>query len=115
MNWNILDNENKLEQIKEESKDKPVLIFKHSTRCSISGTSLNRVERKWNHDDDKKVTPYLLDLISFRNISNKIASEFGVDHQSPQVLLIKDGVCVYDASHFDINKDKIVSAASDNV
>ncbi len=101
MNWNNLNNEAQLEAIKQESAEQPVLIFKHSTRCSISAMALSRMERNWS--DSAGIKPYYLDLISFRSISNKIAEEFGVQHQSPQVLLIQNGKCVYDESHMAIS------------
>ncbi len=98
VNWIKLVNSNQLEEIKELSNDKPQLIFKHSTRCSISSMALHRFESDFNLIADK-VGAYYLDLIAFREISNEIANKFDVFHQSPQVLLIKSGSCVYDASH----------------
>lgn len=101
MNWNKLTSDAQLEAIKEESVKQPVLIFKHSTTCSISAMALSRMERNWN--DQLGVKPYYLDLHANRSISNKIESEFGVEHESPQVLLIKNGSCIYDASHMAIS------------
>ncbi|GAA4406353.1 bacillithiol system redox-active protein YtxJ [Nibrella viscosa] len=105
MNWNILNSEAQLEAIKQESADQPVMIFKHSTRCSISAMALSRMERNWK--EEAGIKPYYLDLISYRSLSNKIADEFDIDHQSPQVLLIQDGKCVYDASHMSISFDDL--------
>ena len=102
MNWNKLTSVDQLAQLKEASYQQPILIFKHSTRCSISSMALNRLERSWD-DQAVQLTPYLLDLISFREISNQIASDFGVTHQSPQILIIQEGKCQFDASHMDIN------------
>jgi bacillithiol system protein YtxJ len=102
MNWNNLSDIKQLDEIITISSDKPVLIFKHSTRCSISSTALDRIERSWKDEEVKKTAPYYLDLIQFRTISGAIESTFGVEHQSPQVLLIKNGRCVYHASHYDI-------------
>lgn len=107
MNWIKLTALEQLEQIKEESKEHPVLIFKHSTSCSISNASLNRLERNWNPEEVGKLKAYFLDLLSYRNISNAIAEQFNVPHQSPQVLLIEDGKAVNDWSHFDINYKEI--------
>jgi bacillithiol system protein YtxJ len=101
MNWNKLTSDAQLTQIKEESASQPVLIFKHSTSCSISAMALSRMERNWN--DQLGVKPYYLDLLANRPISNKISQEFGVMHESPQVLLIRNGKCVYDASHMGIS------------
>lgn len=81
----------------------PVVLFKHSTRCSISGTALNRLERHWKDSEMADVKPYHLDLIAHRPISNRIAQVFGVEHQSPQLLLIRKGECVFNASHLDIS------------
>jgi bacillithiol system protein YtxJ len=101
MNWNKLTDETQLATIKEESAQQPVLIFKHSTTCSISAMAYSRMERNWK--DDAGIKPYYLDLLRFRSISNRLASEFGVEHESPQVLLIHNGECVYDASHMGIS------------
>ncbi|WP_460910468.1 bacillithiol system redox-active protein YtxJ [Spirosoma areae] len=101
MNWNRLTSDTQLDVIKEESARQPILIFKHSTSCSISAMALSRMERNWS--DQLGVKPYYLDLIANRLISNKIEYVFGVEHESPQVLLIRNGKCVYDASHMSIS------------
>ena len=111
MNWEKLINIDQLEAIKKESAINPVLIFKHSTRCSISDAAFARLERNWKDENAKRIKPYYLDLISFRSISSKIAEDFHIEHQSPQVLLIKDGNCVYDSSHMAISFAEIVSHA----
>lgn len=107
MNWNILQNEDQLSELIVESNEKDVLIFKHSTRCSISKTTLNRLERNWKESEIPNVKPYLLDLLTFRELSNAIATRFGVAHQSPQVLIISKGQSKYDRSHFDIDYHQI--------
>ena len=109
MNWISLIDEQQLEQIKEQSKQQPVVIFKHSTRCSISSMAKNRLEREKPADN---VTFYYLDLIRYREISNKIAEEFHVHHESPQVLLIKNGECAYEESHNGINMADIAEQAA---
>ncbi|MEB2778848.1 bacillithiol system redox-active protein YtxJ [Algoriphagus sp. C2-6-M1] len=103
MNWNKLTEVGQIHEIKVLSANKPVLIFKHSTRCSISSMSLNRLLRKWNETDFEKITPYFLDLIAYRELSEFVAKEFQVPHESPQVLLIKSGDVIYDNSHFGIS------------
>jgi bacillithiol system protein YtxJ len=86
------------------------MIFKHSTRCSISSSALNRVERNWNNEqDDVKVKPFYLDLIAYRNISNEIAKKWNIEHQSPQVLIIKKGACIYTETHMGINYEEIIN------
>jgi bacillithiol system protein YtxJ len=107
MNWQELTEIEEIEKIKELSNTQPVLIFKHSTRCSISSASLDRLERNWKETEMNNIKPYYLDLISYRPVSNKIQDTFHVEHQSPQVLIIKNGRCVYDASHIDINYKEI--------
>ena len=107
MNWLQLDSIDKIVELKKESESAPILIFKHSTRCPISAMALDRLERSWDETEMKGVRPFLLDLISYRDISNKIAQDFTVMHQSPQVLLINKGNAVYDDSHMGISYKSI--------
>ncbi len=109
MNWIPLKDESQLEDIKTTSAQQPVVIFKHSTRCAISSMVKSRLERQ---DAPKDIPFYYLDLISYRAISNHIADTFAVEHESPQVLLIRNGKCVYDESHNGISMDEIVKVAS---
>lgn len=108
MDWIKIEQAGQIEEIKHQSKKKLVLIFKHSTRCSISGMVLERLRRNWKSEDFDKITPYLLDLIANRDLSNQIAEEFGVYHQSPQIILIKDEKACYDTSHMGINYPDIM-------
>lgn len=103
MNWNSLSDASQLETIKEESFKQPVLILKHSKTCSISATALSRLERNWKQEKVGDLKPYFLDLLANRSLSAQIALTFDIEHQSPQVLLINDGVCIYSATHFDIS------------
>ncbi len=102
VNWIDLTDISQLNQIIEESKSIPVLIYKHSTRCSVSIMAKNHLDRNWELDEDK-MKCYYLDLLKHRDISNEIANVFNVIHQSPQVLIIKNGACIYNASHDSIN------------
>src|SRR5215469_1869043 len=99
MNWIALQTEAQLNDIKEKSTRRPQVIFKHSTRCSTSALVKGRLERA---QKPEAIDFYYLDLLNHRPISNKIADTFSVDHESPQVLLIRDGECVYDESHLGI-------------
>lgn len=99
--WISLTNFDQLDTLVKQSWEHTVIIFKHSTRCSISRMALKQFEKEF--DLDGKVTPYFLDLLEYRPISNEIASLFQVTHQSPQILVIKNGVCVYHASHSEID------------
>lgn len=103
MDWIKLTNKNQLDTIQTESNTNPVVIFKHSTSCSISRATLDRLERNWKSEGLENVKTYFLDLLSYREISNSIASLYQVEHQSPQTLIIKNGKSVYDKSHFEIS------------
>ncbi len=105
MNWLELSNESQLNELIKDSQNSPVLIFKHSTRCSISSMAINRLERAWKEDANLKA--YYLDLIKYRDISNLVASKLGVEHQSPQAIIIKDGKAIYNNSHMGIAFDEL--------
>ena len=105
INWNELTDLVQLNEIIAISNEKPVAIFKHSTRCSVSRMALKQFENEFNSSD--KVIPYFLDLIEYRAISNEIANRFGVTHQSPQLILIKEGKAVYNVSHSDIDAKEL--------
>jgi bacillithiol system protein YtxJ len=110
MNWIELKSLGQVDELKNESKEHPVLIFKHSFRCNISRAALDRLERNWKNEEMKMVKPYFLDLITFREISNAIADSFKIDHESPQILLIEQGQAVLNLSHFEIDYNAIKEA-----
>lgn len=109
MNWIALTEEAQLAAIAEESRTQPVVIFKHSTTCSISAMAKNRLDREQAPDGIKF---YYLDLLRYRPISNKVAEMFSVHHESPQVLLIKNGECTYEESHNGISMEEIAEQAA---
>ena len=102
INWIPLTAMEQLDTI-AASKDKAALIFKHSTRCSISRFALKQFENEF--DNNNTVDAYFLDLLEHRDISNEIAARFGVFHQSPQLILFKEGKAVYDVSHDSIDAE----------
>jgi len=110
MNWTVLESAKQIEGIKERQGYS--IIFKHSTRCSISMMVKKRFELDWNNLPDD-MTVYFLDLIKYRELSNKIAADFNVYHESPQLLLIKDGECVLDLSHGEVSVEEALSVMSD--
>lgn len=112
MNWIPLQSEADLSQLIEKSKSTPCIIFKHSTRCSISSIAKFRLEGDWDFDPEQ-VNIYYLDLINYRNLSHLVAETFSVTHESPQLLLIKNGVCTYDSSHLDITVDELKECLMD--
>jgi bacillithiol system protein YtxJ len=101
MKWKELNSINDLEAALKASHDQPVALFKHSTRCSVSLMAKKSVERFWDLDIDA----YYLDLIAHRDVSNSIAAQLNIDHQSPQMFLVKGGKAIYNASHGSIDVD----------
>jgi bacillithiol system protein YtxJ len=108
MKWNHLTEESQLATIKERSASVPQVIFKHSTRCSVSLVALGRLGRS---EQPEGVDFYMLDLLKYRDLSGKVADIFSVQHQSPQVLLIQNGNCTYNESHFGIEMPVILEKA----
>ncbi len=109
MNWIPLTDLNQLETIKDLSFSTPQVILKHSTTCSISKMALARMERSEAPDS---IQFYYLDLLNYRPISNAIAENFNVYHESRQILLIKNGEFTYDESHGGIQMEEIVEQAA---
>lgn len=107
MDWIKLQTLLQLEEIKNQSQNSPIVIFKHSTRCATSRMTLDRLERMWNPEEMERVVPYFLDLITYRQVSNEVADCFGVEHESPQVLVISKGQSVLHLSHFEIDYSSI--------
>lgn len=103
-NWIDLNNISQVDDIKVAQGYS--LIFKHSTRCSISLMAKRSFESDWDMIP-AEVNCYFLDLISHRDVSAYIAETFQVQHESPQLLLIKNGDCILDASHSDISADEV--------
>lgn len=96
--WTDIIDVSQLDSIEQESKSVPVLIFKYSTRCNLSTFMLKKFEKKFDYEEGS-VKPYFLDIRAFRNISDEIAIRYGIAHQSPQIILLKDRRAVYYANH----------------
>jgi len=103
LSWTPLISVEEINTIKEISKNQSILIFKHSTRCGISRMVIKQFESLFN-EENKQLKVYYLDLLNFREVSSKLSEVFQVLHQSPQLLVIKNGISVYDVSHYDITK-----------
>ena len=99
--WISLERPDQIEEIIRLSFKNPVVIFKHSTQCAISSIAKMRLKSNWSFDSSS-LPAYLLDLIQYKKLSSIISEKFDVYHESPQIILIMNGECVYDASHFDI-------------
>lgn len=104
--WIQLTQMETLEEIAKDSNNQSIAILKHSTSCGISRMVLRQFEQNYDLDSEK-IKLYFLDLLSYRDISNKIATKFNVPHESPQLIVIKDGKAVYDASHSAIDVEKL--------
>lgn len=106
LSWEPLVQAAQLDAALSVENEEPVLIFKHSTRCSISAMALSRFEHEWDQDQNCRLL--FLDLLQFRNLSNEIAEKTGVNHESPQALLIFKGSVLYHASHNAIQAGRIM-------
>lgn len=100
--WHVLGKIEQLDDLVAQSKTKPVAIFKHSTRCGVSRGVLKMFEKNYSLNDDQ-LKLYFLDLLQNRDISNEIATRFKVNHESPQLIVIKEGVVVHHDSHNGID------------
>lgn len=107
--WKILNQIEQLSEIKEASLQKPIVIFKHSITCGISSMAKYKLEEKWDFQEGE-IEFYYLDLLTYRPVSNAVAETFKVVHQSPQILVIKNGEAVYDTSHHMVSVQAIRNA-----
>ena len=108
MHWIHLTDEDQLQKIIVKSQEKPQVIFKYSNRCYSSQLILDALQKDCCPE---QVDFYFLDLITYRNISDKIVETFHVEHHSPQILVVKDGDCIFDASHSEISLENILEQA----
>lgn len=106
LRWIPITSIAEVESLKNRSHDLPCLLFKHSVRCNISAIAKYRLEDDWDFED-QEVEAYYLDLLEFRAVSQYVADTFQVFHESPQVLLIVQGECIYDASHLGITIEEL--------
>jgi len=102
MAWLKLNSAETLNELIQKSNVSPLLVFKHSTRCSISSVALNRIQHALRNID-----LYILDVIANRELSNQVAQHFNVNHESPQILIIQNEACIYTASHLGISAEII--------
>lgn len=109
MNWIEITDAKDIADIILRSFEKPQVIFKHSTRCSISSMALTRLERS---EPSANTDFHFIDLIKYRSVSDLIADELTIEHASPQIMVISDGKSVYDESHNGINMDDIDEAVN---
>lgn len=106
IHWLPLESFETIEHIIKRSFEVPCLIYKHSTRCGICNISKYRLEDDWDFEANE-LEAYYLDVLLFRPVSLKVAETFQVHHESPQVLLIVNGECIYDAAQLDITLEEL--------
>jgi bacillithiol system protein YtxJ len=109
MNWTLITTEEHWNTVLQNSAIRPQLVFKHSTRCIISRTVMGRFETEWSFGPDT-IQPHYLDLLQYRAISNRIAQDTQVMHQSPQVIVLHHGKVIYHDSHDSIDVAAIASS-----
>lgn len=98
-----IDNREKLDQLITDSKNKPVVIFKHSTSCGISSAAYREMEKLENQVN-------LLEVQNARDVSRELADLTGIRHETPQVIVFRDGKAVWNASHFDVKASAVSQA-----
>ncbi|MDR9409689.1 MAG: bacillithiol system redox-active protein YtxJ [Balneolaceae bacterium] len=106
--WNTLSEFKDVQAILDKSNERPQLIYKHSTRCSVSFVSKDDLE-KYAEQISQKADLNIVYVIQQRNISNAIATEFKIRHESPQAILLKDGEVIWKGSHWDVNAEEILN------
>lgn len=106
--WTKLTSSEQLDTLLAHSTETPVLLFKHSTRCSISSMALSRFENQWDVPSEVCECVFL-DLLNYRSLSAEIASKTGIEHESPQVIVIKNNRVIYHASHNGIDAREIIT------
>jgi bacillithiol system protein YtxJ len=106
--WIEIESLIQLNEVLQGANEKPILLFKHSTRCSISIMALNRFQKEWNIEDDR-IVPYFVDLLEHSDVSNAIETMTEVQHQSPQAIVWSKNRALYSASHNGISASKIQS------
>ena len=112
--WTSLTDVGQINELIAHSHIQPCLIFKHSTRCSISSVAKSRLESNWDFGSEQ-VAPYFVDVILHRDVSDHIGKAFPPRHESPQALLIHEGKCIYHASHLGITLDDLRDSLSEKV
>ena len=108
MHWIHLTHEDQLQEIVIRSQERSQVIFKYSSRCGLSDIIYRRLQAKCC---PQSADFYFLDLLTYRKISNMVAEKFGVEHQSPQVLVIRDGECIFEESHMSIDPEELMEQA----
>jgi len=107
--WNILSKPEQLDEIVTESRRIAVVIYKHSLRCGVSSAAKRALDQDWDLQPDE-LKPYYLDVIGSRSLSDRVAQQFKVRHESPQIMLIRNGKVIYTNSHWQISVNALREA-----
>lgn len=107
--WSILNKPEQIDEIVAESRKVPVVVYKHSTRCGVSSAAKSDLEHDWDLQPDE-IKPYYLDVVGSRDLSHQVARLFGVRHESPQIILIRNGKATFTSSHWNISVDALRDA-----
>ena len=105
--WNVMQSIEEFKTLVEASENTPFFLFKHSGRCSISGMIKNKLETSFIEKNISEKQQYLLDVVRNRSISQHVAENTGIRHESPQMLVFKNQECVLHDSHYGITFDLI--------
>ena len=110
MTIQTIETENDLEALLASSSERPVLLFKHSNACPISSRAHGEIARLLEGEPDQKFGFGMVVVQQARALSSAIEQRFGVRHESPQAIVIRDGKVVWNASHFDVTRDRVADA-----
>ena len=102
-NFFRIDDQATLENLISDSTQKPVIVFKHSTACSISSRAYREMEKLEGQVN-------ILEVQSAREVSRELANRTGIRHETPQVIVLRDGKAVWNASHFDVKAADVMKA-----
>lgn len=107
---------NQIEQLNEidlKSNSKTQVIYKHSTQCGTSMMTNRTLNKELKEINNDSIDVYYLDLLRYRDLSNTISKRYNVEHESPQIIIIKGGKCIYQASHSDVSLQKALQEIND--
>ena len=113
-NWVEVTDKDAIEKIIHRSNRIPQFIFKHSTRCPISSRAYSQISSVTDEISADVEINYV-DVIAYRDVSQEIADKLGIEHESPQLLLVESNKVIWDVSHYDIEADDIIKKAKASV
>ncbi len=109
MEFQVLNDIAQLNEIDIKSNSKIQAIYKHSTQCGISRIAYRILNKELEQVSGDSIAIYYLDLIRYRELSNTISMRYSIEHESPQIIIIKEGKCIYHASHSDVSLHKALN------